>query len=393
MPRTDAPPIDAAALRAAEFPRLGAAPYLNAASAGPLPERAVRAVEEHLGRRVRIHELRADDFEPTLDRARAAAARLVGGEPDEIALGGNTSFGINLAAQVLPLRERGRRILVSDREFPANVYPWMGEARRTGLELEIVPADARGLPDEERLLEELARGDVAALAVSAVQFASGWLADLPRLGRACRDAGAFLVVDAIQAVGQVPIDVRAMEVDLLATGGHKWLCGPFGTGFTWMRRELAEALEPRAVGWTRMEASADFAHLLDYRWEPVSGARRFEVATLPFHDFAGLAASMELLAEVGVERVREHVLALLDPVVGWLRERGGVEAASDLSPERRSGILAFRPPDPAAAFAALHAAGVGCVLREGAVRLSPHLYNTADEVARVLEILDGEAGR
>jgi len=383
-----APPVDTQALREREFPHVGRAPYLNAASMGPLPERARRAVEGFNLRRSRIHELRGDDFEPTLQRARAAAARLVNASPDEIALLPNTSHGINLAAQCLPL-EPGKRIVVSDLEFPANVYPWAQVAKEGRARVDVVRGDALGRPDPGRLMEELDSGDVGVFALSAVQFATGWLADLPAFGRFCRERGIWFVVDAIQALGCIPLDVREAEIDVLATGGHKWLCGPFGTGFAYVRRELLPHLEPRVVGWTAMTASADYADCCAYRWEFVEDARRFEVATQPFQDVAGFTESMELLLEADPARIREHVLGILDPLAQWLAAREEATVVSELAPERRSGIFAFRFGDTARAYEALRRARVQCVVREGAIRLSPHLYNTAGEVAVVMEVLEG----
>ena len=379
-----------AELRAREFPSLAGAAYLNAASVTPTPERTRRVLDALNRRRTAITGWTDDDFTAPLDAARAAAARLVGADADEIALGWNTSFGINLAAQCLPIPP-GSTVVVSDREFPANVYPWMGPGCPG--RLETVPADALGRPDEDRLLERLDRGDVSVLSVSAVQFATGWRADLPRLGRFCRERGIFFVVDAIQALGQLPLDVREARVDVLATGAQKWLCGPFGTGFAYVRRELLERMQPAVVGWTSLRASADFGNLLDYRYDFVESARRFEVGTPAFQDFAGMAASLEVLLEAGVDNVQAHVAELLEPLEAWLAEHPGYEVVSDRSPARRSGILCFRPPEPDATFAALAAAGVACVLREGAVRLSPHLYNDADDLARVLEVLEREVAR
>jgi cysteine desulfurase/selenocysteine lyase len=383
----EAPAADFRALRDREFPHVARAPWLNAASMGPLPERARAAVEAYNRRRSDIHSLRGEDFEPVLARARRAAARLIGADEDEIALLPNTSHGLNLAALSLPL-EPGRRVLVSDREFPANVYPWLALRQVRGTRVDVIPTDPRGNPDEARLLEELARGDVGILAISAVQFTSGWVADLATLGRACRAHGAFLVVDAIQALGQVPLDVHAAGVDVLATGCHKWLCSPFGTGFTYVRRGLVERMEPRVVGWTAMTASANLERVLDYEMGWVEGARRFEVATQPWQDLAGMAEAVELILDAGPARIREHVLALLDPLAAWVAERG-MEVVSDPRPERRSGIFAFTAPDAAGAYRALHRAGVGCVLREGAVRLSPHLYNQPEDIGRVMDVLDG----
>jgi selenocysteine lyase/cysteine desulfurase len=353
---------------------------------GPLPERARRVLDDYNLRRSRIHELHGSDFEPVLARARAAAARLVNADPGEIALMPNTSHGINLAAHCLPLEE-GKRIVVSDLEFPANVYPWVQVAREGRARVDVVRGDALGRPDPDRLMEELDRGDVGIFALSAVQFATGWTADLAAFGRACRERGIWFVVDAIQALGCVPIDVCEAEIDLLATGGHKWLCGPFGTGFAYVRRELVQRLEPRTVGWTALTASADYADCCAYRWEFVDDARRFEVATQPYQDVAAFARSLELLLEVGPENIHAHVLSILDPLAEWLATREEATLASDLEPARRSGIFAFRYGDTERAGRALSRAGIQCVIREGAIRLSPHLYNTADEVMAVADVL------
>jgi cysteine desulfurase / selenocysteine lyase len=378
-------PLDPSGLRAREFAPVARRPYLNAASVTPLPERSLRAITEHLGRRADPGSLVGDDFEPTLVRARRAAAALIGAGEDEIALLPNTSHGINLAALALPV-EAGRRILLHDGEFPANVYPWQAAGRMRGLRVDLLPPDAANRPDEARLLAEIARGDVGIVAVSAVGFRDGWVADLAAIGAACERFGSWLVVDAIQALGQLPLLPRELGIHILATGGHKWLCSPFGTGFAWIRRELVDALEPSVVGWTSMRASADLEQVTDYRFDWVAGARRFEVATQPFDAYAGMARSLELLAETGVAQISVHLRALLDPLAAWLAERGA-DGLSDRSPRRASGILSFRTDDTAAALGALSAAGIDAVLREGGVRLSPHLYNDAPEMERVMEAL------
>jgi cysteine desulfurase / selenocysteine lyase len=372
-------------LRRDEFAALDGAAYLNAASVGPLPERTRAAIEEYLRRQSRAQVLDEADFAAPLRRCRAAAARLLGCDADEIALGGNTSYGINLAALGLPLAP-GSTILTSEGEFPANVYPWMAQQARD-IRFEALPRDARGLPDEERLLARLDGGDVSVLALSTVQFGTGFRADVARFGGACRERGIYFVVDAIQACGCLPAEVRTAQVDVLATGGQKWLCGPLGTGFAYVRRELHEELVPRVVGWTAMRASRDLEQLTDYRWEFLPGARRYEVATPSFQNVLGLAHSLELLLEVGIERIEAQVLSLLDPLIGWLRERPDVEIVSALEPARRSGILSFRTPAPKAVFAALGEAGVVCAYREGALRVSPHLYNQPADIERLIEVL------
>lgn len=371
-------------IRSKEFPFTASALYMNAASAGPLPVGTGRAIDGFNRQRTFINEMKDAEFGPILDRSRTIAARLIGGEASEIALGANTSFGINLAAQALPVRD-GSTILVSDREFPANVYPWM---ERSGAILELLPTDAEGFPDEARLMERLDEGDVSIFALSAVQFANGYRADLARFGSFCRERGIYFVVDAIQALGQVPLDVREMKIDVLATGGHKWLLSPFGAGFAYIRKELLDSMQPDVIGWSSMVASEDLASLLEYRYELQPDARKFEVGTPAFQDFVGFSESVDLLLEVGIPQIEEHLFAILSPLRSWLASREKVDTLEASELRHRSAILCFRPPNAGAVYERLTAAGVACALREGAIRLSPHLYNTADEIVKVVEILE-----
>jgi cysteine desulfurase / selenocysteine lyase len=375
-----------AAVRAGEFARLGTTAYLNAASYGPLPERSRRAGQRFQERRAAA-ALEVHDFDGPLGRAREAAARLVGASPTEIALTPNTSVGLNIAADIVRSHAtRGHRtIVVPDREFPANVYGWMS-LERDGFGLELVPADDLGRPREDALLDRIARGGVAAVAISAVQFATGYRADLQRLGTTCRDHGALLVVDGIQAVGVVPVDVVASGVDVLACGGQKWLCGPFGTGFAYIRRELCLASEPHRPGWLSFRSTADFTRLLDYAWDLWDDARRFEVGSLPIQGFVELGSSLELILELGVEAIFAHVQRLQEPLLEWARETPGTDVLVGTA-DNASGIVSVRVPDAAALSAALAAEDIVCVAREGAVRFAPHFYNDMGEMQRVVNVL------
>ena len=378
-------------LRLREFPGLADTIYLNSASYGPVPQRAHAAIRAFEERRA-AGMLQPADFSGVLDRMRAVAGRLVGGAPDGVALVPNTSVGLNLAAVIV--RQRAQRtgagaprtVILPDGEFPANVYGWMA-LEKSGFRMERVPTDADGCPGEDALVERLLQGDVAALAISAVQFSTGWAADLIRLGRACREAGALFVVDAIQAAGVYPLDVEAAHVDVLATGGHKWLCGPFGTGFAWIRPELCREYEPDLPGWLAFESSMDFESLLSYRWDLFPDARRFEVGSLPIQGFVGLAESVEMLLDIGVDTVRSYLSSLQAPIQAWAGRTAGA-AAVVTDPRRLAGILSVRVPDATALHAHLTEAGISTVPREGAVRFAPHVFNTPDEMERVVHQLD-----
>jgi len=326
------------------------------------------------------------ELQGILAAGRAAAARLLNASPGEVALAPNTSYGLNMAALALPLRA-GDLVLVSDGEFPANVYPWLLQARR-GVQTELIPRTAEGWPDEARLLDRLQDPRVRAVAVSFVQFASGYRADLDRLGAACRERGAFLVVDAIQGLGQCPLDVSRTPVDMLSCGAQKWLLGPWGSGFLYVRRDLIRTLEPPFAGWMAFRGTEDFSRLCEYDPTFHDDARRFEMVTLPFQDVAGMTASLGLFEEVGVTAVAAHLRSLREPLVDGAA-RGRFALVSPTADPHDSGICCVRTADVSEAYGRLRAAGVTASLREGSIRLSPHLYNTVDEVARVAELLAG----
>ncbi len=359
--------------------------YLNNASPGPLPKRAVDAVADFNDRRARPHRL-SDAFQfETLARGRELIASLIGATPAEIALTTNTTYGLNLAAFSLPLAA-GDVVLTPDLEFPANVYPWMQLADKRGVIYRRIPSK-RGIPDERKLQSALQDPAVKALSVSWVSFANGTTLDLQVLGRSCRARGAYFIVDAIQGLGARTLDVKDCNVDILACGCQKWLLSPWGTGFVYVRDELVKQLDPWAVSWMAVKGSDDFTKLTDYDLTWRDDARKFEFITLPFQDFAGMNAALELFHEIGPAAAAAHVASLADQIVAWAAEQPNVELVTPAEPERRSGIVSVRPKDPAATSARLKAAGVYHSLREGAIRLSPHFYNTVEEVAKALSMI------
>jgi len=383
-PGTSSSTLDFSTVRAIEFPWAGQQVYLDAASIGPLPERTRRRVDLFNQKRTRPWELGSDDMFGMFDRARQLCARLINADPSEIALTPNTSFGIGVAARALPL-SAGDTVVVSAREFPANVYPWMRLDDR-GVKFELVPVTAEGWPDEARLLERIEDPGVKAIAVSQVQFATGYTVDIGRISEACRRTGTWLVLDAIQGLGQVPFDQAKTPVDILCTGGQKWLLSPWGSGFLFARKDLIPRLNPEITGWMAFEGTDDFSRLTHYNDVLRKDARRFELITLPFQDFAGMNESLSLLLELGIERIGSHLKALHEPVIRWAESRG-IAVTSPVG-AHGSGILCIAPRDPAAAHKALRSAGVICSLREGSLRLAPHCYTAPSDFERVMEVLD-----
>lgn len=383
------PAYDVDTLRRTEFPwaARGDRVYLNHASTGPLPARTLRTLAKWAASRGEPWRI-SDEMEfDVMERARDLAARLVGATPDEIALTTNTSHGINIAARCLPLRS-GDVVLSSDREFPANVYPWMA-LEREGITYDRVPCTAAGLPDEEAIVAALDRPRVRVLTLSWVSFATGFTFDLERLGRACRERDIYFVVDAIQGVGVRPLDAHRCHIDILACGGQKWLLSPWGSGFAYVRRDLVPTLEPREVGWLAVRGSSDFNRLVDYDLSWYDDARRFEVGTLPYQDLAGFCASVEMLLGLGIDCIASHVTALIDEMMTRLGDaRAVIVTPSDRA--RRAGILTVRANDAEQVSERLANAGIVCGLREGAIRLSPHFYNNDDDIQRAADVLLGK---
>jgi len=377
-------PYDVRALREAEFPWTANRSFLNHASTGPLPERTRCAVVEFTNARATMQRLPDTELQKILADARLRAARLINADVAEIALATNTSYGLNLAARMLPF-EPGDTVIVSRNEFPANVFPWRQLGDR-GVRLELLPVTREGWPDEALMLDRMQDPRVRALAVSHVQFHNGYRVDLARLSAAARATGTWLIVDSIQALGQLPFDVRKTPVDVLSCGGQKWLLSPWGSGFFYVRRELIPELVPPFAGWSAFEGTDNYTTLCDYSGGLRQDARRFELITLPFQDLLGLCRSLDLLHELDPARIESHLWTIGEPVRDWA-ERRGIRLVSPVG-EHGSGMLCVPADAVPEVLPALAEAGVTASVREGALRLSPHCYNTIEELQRVVELLE-----
>lgn len=381
---------DFAALQQREYPWMtgSAVTYLDHASTGACSKSTSDAVAEYVRLRHQPYLLRPEHFFATLQQSRELVAQLIGATPGEIALTTNTSHGLNLAAFALPL-QAGDEILTVDREFPANVFPWIKRAERVGATIVRLPC-VNDVPDVPALLEAIStRPRVRIVAVSWVSFCSGARIDLDAVGRACRERGIYFVVDAIQGLGAMPLDVSRTPIDILSSGAQKWLQSPWGSAFTYVRRELITQLEPPVVGWMSTRGSDDLFNMLTYEPAWFDDARRFEVITLAFPDFAGMNASIRLFLELGVPAIAEHIASLGDRLVEFCDAHRGIRLVTPRDRTARAGVFAVQPPDVPGTSARLKAHGMMHSVREGCVRLSPHWYTTPAQWERVLGVLAG----
>ncbi|MEP6617849.1 MAG: aminotransferase class V-fold PLP-dependent enzyme [bacterium] len=377
---------DVEQLRRDEFPWAHAheCVYMNAASTGPMPERSIRAVNAFTRERAQPQYLTFERQFGALDESRTLIGRLINASTSDIALTTNTGAGINLAAWGLPLGA-GDEVVVSDGEFPANMYPWMAASRARGFALHVVPM-RDGVIDNDALLEATSRPRVRVLSVSWVGFSSGAMADVQRLGAACRSRGILLVVDGIQAVGTLPIDVTTLPVDMLACGGQKWLLAPWGTGFTYVRPDVLPLITPQPVSWMAVRDSDDFSRLVNYDLTWRNDARRFEQVTLPYQDFIGLVSSLTLLHELGPDAVAGHIHRCAEQLLVGAQDIG---MATVTPVSCHAGIASVRPKDAVAASRRLNDAKVIHSVREGTIRLAPHCYTNAGDIVTTLAALAG----
>jgi len=348
-----------------------------------LPERCIAAVGEWTRLRATPNKLPDDKLFGTLAHSRELLARMIGASPTEIALAANTSYGMNLAARALPLKPDDV-ILTPDLEFPANVYPWWAAAQERGLEYRRIPLD-NGVLNEESLLRAMEDKRVKCVSVSWIDSANGNKVDLEHIGKVCKQRGIYFVVDAIQGVGVVPLDVKRANVDILACGAQKWLLSPWGSGFVYVREALARELEPPIVSWMAPKGTDDFRRLRDYDMTWRDDARRFEFITLPFQEFAGMNASLELFFDIGLDRIAAHVASLADEIIGWAKANG-VPTLTPADPKRRGGVICIKPKSAEQVSERLKSKGVVHSYREGGIRLSPHIYNTVEEVRSALAL-------
>jgi selenocysteine lyase/cysteine desulfurase len=371
------------------FSDFGGKVYLDCAAQGPFPAETAAAVRGALRLKEHPEEIAGSLYESLPGRAREVVARLIGCDPESIALATGASHGLNLAARCLPLKE-GDEVVLAHGEFPANVYPWLNRALDGIAVREVRPASGRFVGERD-LIAAIGR-NTRVVSISHVAFSSGYRADLKILGETCRERGIFLVVDGAQSVGAVDFKVSDLPIDILATSGDKWLLAPFGTGFTYVNPAILDRLRVADVNWMNVEGSSNLNEIDGYPLRFRDGARRFDVPeAASFLNLAGFIASLSFLTRVGVGAVEVHARRLQDLLIRDL-ERTRLRVASDLTPERRSGILALEGPCPEetrALYRRLRDRGVLVSLRDNLIRVSPHIYNTRDDIDSLLDAATG----
>lgn len=362
------------------FPVTESSIYMNHAAVSPI-SRPVR--EAMVGLLDDVHQFGAEHWHRWVEKygaVRRSIAQLMNAETGEIAFTKNTSEGLSFLANGLSWHP-GDEVVSIEGEFPANFYPWKA-LEKQGVVLRLVPAE-EGRVSQDSIIKALTPR-TRVVTVSFVQYLSGFRLDLEKLGQACAAHGCLLFVDAIQGLGAFPVDVKRANIAGLAADSHKWLLGPEGSALLYVNRQVMERILPTEIGWMTVRHWSDFSRH-DISWR--DDARRFECGTLNTVGVYGLGAAVDLLLEVGIANVAERVLDLTDRLRAGLLAQGH-SVFGPRAREQASGIVSFAPRQGGAEcllerFFSHH---VQVAARCGMVRISPHFYNTEEEIDRVLEL-------
>jgi len=369
------------------FPILSQCQFFNHAGVAPLPHVGAEALHSYADRAEQSAYINSHWYRD-IEALRVSAAELIGARRDEVSFVKNTSEGISIVANGIDW-QWGDRVVTTAIEYPANIYPWMEQVRNRGVKLVMVPeeSDAAGrrFVAIEKILEEAKDPKTKVVTLSHVEFASGQRHDLATIGKFCRENNKYFCVDAIQSLGAIPLDVTAMNIDYLSADGHKWLLGPEGAGIFYCRRELLERTRPLMIGWMNVVDAQNYGN---YDYTLRSDAGRFECGSHNVPGLLALKASLELLKGIGIDLIAQRLKLLTDRLILGLMMKG-YQVVSPRSNLDWSGIVSFVSTtlNHQEILLKLRKQQTEIAWREGRLRVSPHFYNTDEQMDRLVATL------
>ncbi len=359
--------------------------WLNTAHQGPLPLSAADVAREAVVRKCAPHRMGDDDFFDVPIRLRAALGRLIGADPGEIALGTSASYGLNLLVQGLGLRA-GDEILLVEQDFPATIFPWLALESRD-VTVRFLPTPD-GAPDPARLRAALTER-TRVFCASWVFSYTGYSADVTALAQVCHERDVRFVLNGSQAVGARPTDVHVLGVDALVSCGYKWLCGPYATGFCWLRRDLLDQLDYDQAYWLAHSRSRDLSDPPRFELRDDLGAAAHDVfCTANLFTFPAWLRAIELMLERDIDAIADHDQRLVQRLIDGLP--AGWRLTSPADGAARSTLVMIAPPrgdDIEAVIERFDRAAVDVAQRSGQIRISPHWHNSDDDIDRALRAM------
>jgi len=360
------------------------ATYLNLAAQSPMPKVAHRAVQTAIEWKKFPHHIADSAYFEVPNRIRASIAKLIGANEEEIALTTGASTGMSAVAYGLTWKP-GDEVLTAKGEFPLQYATWNPMEAREGIVMKVVAPRERFITADDFLAAMTPRTRM--VSVSLVRFDNGVLLDAARIAAACHAQGALLLLDVSQSCGAVPLNVEKLGADFLVCAGYKWLLSPYGTGFFWCKNEHSDKMRPGPFYWAAQEGAENFGSLSCENPKLVRGARRWDMAeTSNYFNFAAMDASLQFVLRFGPETVETHNRKLIDFLFERLPKDRCVPA-SPLDSARRGpyGCFAARSPEKTAElYHKLAKEKIITSLREGNIRVSPHLYNTERDIDRLI---------
>ena len=365
------------------------ATYLNVAGQSPMPKVAIRAAQGALEAKKNPHHKSESTFYEVPDRLRESLAKLIGGKPEEIALTTGASAGVAAVAFGLAWKP-GDEVITAKGEFPLQYTAWKPMEEREGIKVKVVAPRERFLTADDLIAAMTPRTRV--VSVSLVRFDDGSLLDAPRVAAACHAQGALLLLDASQCCGALPMDVHQLGADFLVSAGYKWLLSPFGTGFFWIKSEHLSMVRPGPFYWMALPGSENFAALNFEDPKPAHSAKRWDAPEWASYynlNLVTMDASVEFVSRIGPETVLSHNRKLIDQMFERLPKDRCVPA-SPLDPTRRGpyGCFAARSAEKTAElYQHLRRENVVVSLREGNIRVAPHLFNSERDIDRLISVI------
>jgi cysteine desulfurase / selenocysteine lyase len=365
------------------------ATYLNLAGESPMPKVSIRAVQAALEAKKYPHHKPDSTFFEVPNRIRASIAKLIGGKPEEIALTSGASAGVAAVAYALTWKP-GDEVITAKGEFPLQYTTWRPMEEREGLKLKIVSPRERFITADDLIAAITPRTRM--VSVSMVRYDDGSLLDAARVADACHKQGVLLLLDVSQSCGALPMDVNQLGADFMVCAGYKWLLGPFGTGFFWAKSEHLGIVRPGPFNWMAVEGSHNFAALNFEDPKPAANAKRWdspEWASYFNFNLVAMDVSVDFVVRMGPEVVTAHNRKLIELLFERLpRDRYVLASPTDAARRGPYGCFAARSREKTAeVYQRLWKENVVVSLREGNIRVSPHLYNTERDIDRLISVV------